>query len=353
MRDAHRWKRFARWLAGTFAGTLGVCAVLILVANPYRNIPFAPPGDRPMMDINQRWMYPALARDPRIDSAVFGTSTIRLLEPARLQERFGGAFAQLAMNSGTAWEQARMMDLFLRHHPAPRTVVVGIDGAWCGTRAAERITARGFPEWMYDEDPWNDLAYLMNGQTVEIAGRMAAHALGLQEPRYDARGWANFLPDDSAYDLARARAHIYGRAEPWRHPPPSAPAPPATERAGWDYVDHPMLEALLARLPATTTAILVLVPYHGHELGHPESGKRAGLDECKARLTAMAGRLGTVHVVDFMIPSPITETDENYWDHQHYTLAVARRLVDLMADAVRTGVDAPGLHILARPRPAP
>ena len=72
------------------------------------------------MDLNQRFMYPQIVRSGRFDAAVFGTSTVRLLDPQRLGAAFGGRFANLGMNAGTPWEQMQLADLFLRHVPRPR-----------------------------------------------------------------------------------------------------------------------------------------------------------------------------------------------------------------------------------------
>jgi hypothetical protein len=39
--------------------------------------------------------------------------------------------------------------------------------------------------------------------------------------------------------------------------------------------------------------------------------------------------------VDFMLPSPITEADDNYWDALHYRAAVADRIAGDLAAANR------------------
>src|SRR5687768_17031237 len=99
------WGKFTRTLVGTLAGLLIVLYAFIALIDPYDNVPFSPPIERPIMDINQRFMYPAVARSQRFDSAVIGTSTSRLLNPEKLDAVLGGRFANLAMNSATAWEQ--------------------------------------------------------------------------------------------------------------------------------------------------------------------------------------------------------------------------------------------------------
>jgi hypothetical protein len=53
--------------------------------------------------------------------------------------------------------------------------------------------------------------------------------------------------------------------------------------------------------------------------------------ECKRRAAVLFP--GTL-VVDFMIPSPITDDDDNYWDPRHYRVGIADRIArDLTAAA--------------------
>jgi hypothetical protein len=41
----------------------------------------------------------------------------------------------------------------------------------------------------------------------------------------------------------------------------------------------------------------------------------------------LAARIPNTLAVDFMLPSPITEADDNYWDALHYRVAIADRIV--------------------------
>ena len=66
---------------------------------------------------NARFSFPALARSAKFDSAVFGTSTSRLLRPVMLDPEFGARFANLAMNDATAYEQARILRRVRAAHP--------------------------------------------------------------------------------------------------------------------------------------------------------------------------------------------------------------------------------------------
>ncbi len=218
--DASAWRGMARTAAVTLAGGLAlVCGVIFLV-DPYDVVPFSPRAERPMMDLNQRWLYPGVARSGRFDSYVIGTSTIRLLDPERLDRAFGGRFANLAMNSATAWEQDQLARVILRAGGPPRTLVIGIDTVWCARDAdTQRITFRGFPEWMYDDNRWNDLLHLLNGKTLEIAGRLLGYWLGLTPAA---------LPGGRVRGVRAAGGELRPRPRP--HPPLSRRQDPSGAR---------------------------------------------------------------------------------------------------------------------------
>lgn len=345
------WRGYRR-LVLCLAGGLGALIYLIvLLVDPYATVWFSPPLARAPVDSNQRFSYPAVARDSRFDSAVIGTSTTRMLRPALLEEAFGGQFANLSLNSGTAHEQRELLDLFTRHHKVIKTILIGVDTIWCERQDEyTRFTHRPFPPWMYDEDRWNDLLHLFNLRTIEQTGKQIAWLLGIRDSSFDVNGFRAFLPPPEEYNLERARGHIYGNG-PRR---PVGPVEPAVtvaedERRGWTYASHAALAAMLAALPRDTTKVLMLVPYH--HMAQPAPGSLADLQwqECKRRLGTIAAGLENAHIVDFMFRSDITIRDENYWDVLHYGADVADKLPGWLAEAVRRRADRPGIFRYSGP----
>ncbi|MBT6117849.1 MAG: hypothetical protein HOH66_08265 [Rhodospirillaceae bacterium] len=339
------WRGYWRFAVG-LAGGLGTLLYLsVLLVDPYGTVWFSPPLARAPVDSNQRFSYPAIARDPGYDSVVIGTSTTRMLHPDLLEEAFGGNFANLSLNSGTAYEQRMLMDLFAEHHADIETVVVGIDTIWCQRQDDyARFTPRPFPPWMYDEDRWNDLLHLFDLRALEQTGKQIGWLLGIRDSAFDRDGFRAFLPGPSEYDLERARGHIYGAGPRRPHDPvePAAQVPEA-ERRAWVYATHDDLAAMLGALPAATVKILMLVPYHHR--AQPPPGSQAELEwrECRRRLVAIAEGFDNAHVVDFMFHSDIAMRDENYWDMLHYGASVADRLPGWLAEAVRDRADRPGI----------
>lgn len=336
------WRKFWIGLLATLLGATAFVYATIVVVDPYDTLILSPPFERAPVVSNQRFSFPALARKAKFDSAIFGTSTSRLLRPKQLDNLFGVSFVNLSMNSGTPYEQSRIFDLFARHHPRPGAVIFAIDGAWCVTGDSyTKFTFRPFPPWLYDEDKWNDFLHLLDLKTIEQTGLQFAYLTGIHPaPRRGLDGYTNFLPPRNEYDLARARTHIYGGREPRSKPPAVPPvAPTVAERAAWKFPTHEMFAGMLGRLPAETLKIVMFVPYHAYLQPARGSGEAARWRECKRRFARMAaaGEGTNTHVLDFMISSDITERDENYWDKQHFSLAVAERLGELIAAGAREG----------------
>jgi hypothetical protein len=270
-----------------------------------------------------RFSMPALASAPAFDSAVIGSSSSRLLRPAVLDTLFGGHFANLAMNAATAWEQRQMLGLFTRTHPAPRTVIIGLDIVWCET-VPSQLTGRAFPHWMYRGSRWRGYAEMANLYAVQEAASQLWVMLGFKRRRYGLDGYTSFVPPDSSYDPARVAAAFARWGLPADIPAAPAHALPALA----------MLADGLQALPSATRKILFFTPAQLAFQGAPGSDYAATFASCKQQVAAIAASIPGTLVVDFLIPSPITADVSNYWDPVHYRLPIADRIMaDLAAAA--------------------
>lgn len=328
--------------AGTGLAVFGFVYLFVVVVDPWGVLPLSPPLPRVPVSTNARFSMPALARSTRFDSAVFGTSSSRLLRPAVLDATLGGHFANLAMNAATAWEQAQMLQLFARSHPATRTVIVGLDTMWCAERP-ERSSGRPFPAWMYEGSPWAGYRQMANLYAVQEAASQLWVMLGLKRRRYGLDGYTDFLPPESQYDTARVDA-AFAR---WA----AVTTVPARQNGRYLFPALPMLHAALDLLPAATRKLLVFTPSQAGQLGAPGSDLAGLLAACKHDVAALAAGIPNTVVVDFMVPSPITLDRVNYWDPVHYRVPVADRIMADLAEAV-AGRATPDSRLLAAPSPS-
>ncbi len=342
------WSRFWRNVLATIIGLFMFIATAIYMVNPYGNLLFTPPFEKAVMATNQRFSYPSVARDPRFDSAVFGTSTSRLLDPKDLERRFGGDFANLAMNSSTAYEQYRLLDIYLRVHPLPRTVVVGLDISWCEAGdELHKYTFREFPEWMYDDTAWNDFPNMLTLKTLEIVGRKVGYLLGIRDTKYDADGYRNFLPSPSEYDLEKVRRGLYGAEGPRERSYSQEPQfLSVSEREDLNFPSHDLLKKTVEIIPDETKKVFFFAPYHFFSQPLPGTPSGEVWSECKRRINDIVSQGKNVWLVDLMIPSSLTQIDSNYWDPLHYTTNTATSVVNVLGDVVDESRQQPELYHL-------
>jgi len=308
------------------AGAVALVYAFVVLVDPFDTLPIAWPADRPPVASNARFAFPALARSPKFDSALFGTSTSRLLRPAAIDPLFGTRLVNLSMNDATVHEQLMMMRVFLRAHPSPRLFMLGLDVRWCVTGTDyQRYTGRPVPAWMYGDNRWAGLAHMLNLHAIETAGQMFGILAGLRPETYGRDGYTRFVPDDAAYDRAKVARNI-AAAGPMIPPGPRA-GPPAT----WRYPALDDLRPILSAIPPATRVVLFFVPYHQVLQPAPGSDDAAAWRECKRRVAA----LGRGTVVDFMFISPITAEADHYWDPLHFTTGIADRLAQGLGRAER------------------
>lgn len=343
------WRRFVKLFLGVFAGGILTAALLILLLDPFDMVPFSLPIERPLVSGSQRFAYPQAIRSKRFDSIIVGSSTARLIDPEQLNGPFGARFANMAMNASSAWEQWRTFEYFRRKVGAPKVLVIGIDDGWCDPNADRDRKRHGFPEWMYDDDAWNDYANLFNSGTLELAGRLVGYHLGLYRARSRYDGFEVFTPPETDYNLARARFGIWHGQAP--RALPDVPPPPlsAEERRALTFPALAWMDTMLGELPPSSLKVLAFMPVHVTAQRWPGTRDAAVEAECKARIAEIGRRRGAT-VVDWRIASPITTNDENYWDGLHYRLPIAQRIARELIGAVRDGAEATdgGYRILVR-----
>ncbi len=323
------WRRFALTAILTTSVTVAVLFGFVAVVDPWNMLPFSPGLDRVPVTSNQRFSYPSLALSPAFDSAVIGTSAVRLLRPSLLNDEFGGHFVNLAMNAATPWEQAQIATLFLRAHPKPRRIILGVDYSWCARRDhIPKLTPRPFPTWMYNGSAWRGYYELLNMFAITEAGKEAGVLMGLKREDQGRDGYSVFVPPDNRYDPVRVAAGL--RTESILEGEPGD-GPPET----WYYPAFDELLPILRMVPTGTPFMLVFVPYNHVKIPPPGHPAERVWRECKRRTEQLSAIFPGVQAVDFMRHSPITDDDDAYWDYGHVRVGVADRVARDLASAAR------------------
>jgi hypothetical protein len=344
--QAVSWHSSNRIFLATFIGILAAVYVFILLIDPYGVVPFSLPFERPIMSF-QRQMFAQILRTGRYDSIVVGTSTVMPLDPVALDRALGGHFASLALQSETAWEQVQVIDFFRRTVAAPKAVVIGYRNVNAFARENAALRESQFPSWAYDDNPWNNLLYLLNTRTLDVATHTVGALLGNVPEKVRRDGFA--MSGEAVYDPARAHELIWGRDESRRLASGQPLEWRETDGGAMDFPALPWLDASLASLPGTVRKFLLVPPVHANMLPAPGSVREALEAECKKRVAAIARRRGAV-LVDWRIASPLAAEDDHFFDLIHYRLSIAYRLIDDLNHIVNEGRESPdgSYLILAR-----
>ncbi|MBV9537766.1 MAG: hypothetical protein JOY70_02405 [Acidisphaera sp.] len=308
-------------------GAVLLVYLFVVLVNPWGDLPVSWPVARWPVDGNARYSFPFLARSADFDSAVLGSSTSRLFRPELLNRVFDGRFANLAMNSATAYEQSSLLGVFVRAHPAPRVVIIGLeDVRWCvpPSGLVRHTPEFAFPDWLYDGSRWGDYLHMADLYAVERAGQAFAEWTGLKRRVYGRDGYTRFVPDESRYDPARV-AELMAPAKPWE-PPDEGPDP---ER--WQMPALDLLREDLTRLPAATRKLMVFVPVSTRLIAPPTTRGGAWFAECKRRVVDLARGAGRAAVTDLAFASPLTSDPAHYWDAWHTRVGIADRVVTEIA----------------------
>ena len=302
------WQRFIGFFAATVLAALTISAAAIALIDPLAVSPLRIVSDEFLPQTNRRYLVPAIVRSGRYDGFLVGTSTVHSLDPLRVADRLGGTFANLALHGATLHEQAQVVRLIGRR-PTVRSIFWGLDSEWCRSAPADRYNpATEFPEWLYDENRWNDVLYSFNLGALNLVLRKVGRLLRPRAKTIRPDGFQHLLPPDTTFDIAKAQKSIYGGAPPRKLLPMQSLPPKATAALDAPFPGVAILDDALATIPATTRVILVLMPRHASALPPPGSSEDAVLQTCKAAIAASAERRGD-WVIDTMWHSAWTVDD--------------------------------------------
>lgn len=316
-----KWQGFLRFLVGGTLGIFILYALFVAIIDPYNVLSFSPDFNRAPMDGNQRFSYPAIARNTKYDSLVIGTSTSRLFQPSVLNKGLESQFAVLSMNSAMTYEQVAIFKQFNKAHAQVKHLIIGVDRPWCNSDVSyKKFTSRPFPIWMYDDLPENDFINHFTFNALQVGLKQSLYILGLKEARYAQNGYKNFLLPESQYDLEQAQRHLY-KNQPRLREAPEVPFVLSDEER--QTLSFPALEdftELVNELKPETQLSLVIVPYHHFHQNLKGTKSYAVWQECMGRMKNIARKHDKMIILDFMVPSRLTQNDENYWDPLHYRI---------------------------------
>ena len=305
------WRRMLRLYALWTFGIGIVLGGLVLALDPYDTGHFSVFESHGVPQLGPRLAMAGLGRQEQFNTAIFGSSTMQLLDPARIKAKNVHAVS-LTISATGPREQFAVAKWFLRHHPKEkaRALIFGIDGRWCEPNKALDLT-HPFPFWLYSASKFDYAAGMMQFQSLESMGRKIKLLIGsAQSMRAD--GY-NDYDTGHAWDKEGFRKRLGEAGEETE--------PEAVASQTYYFQAAQLLTDFLAKLPADIDVVLVMPPIYRPEIqGHAAAQRNA----CRATFKALAEGRANTELLDFTTRKDLASADEDYFDRLHYRSRVAR-----------------------------
>lgn len=159
-----------KWLLGWTALVLAALVLagsLVWYVDPYFHY-HAPHDDRYYYPLEYpRYINDGILRHFSYDAVITGTSLCQNFRTSELDALFGVSSVKTCFPGGPYYEINRALETALQTHPETRLIVRGLDMAMIFDGADRLRNDLGvYPEYLYDETPFNDAPYLFSKSLV-------------------------------------------------------------------------------------------------------------------------------------------------------------------------------------------
>ena len=311
-------KRFAAVLVLTAVVLLGLCAGIVRLVDPFFH--YHTPDPKGEVWFDQRAQGAGLLRSQEYKTVLMGSSLAANYRPFWFDVFYDTTTVKITFPNGGFREFGQALDYAYTRQDLDR-VIFGLDANLLARSPAEEPDQ--LPDYLYDDSPWNDAAYLLNKDVLLRSGyTLLKKAAGETQPIQDA-----FLWDGNVFFSKELALAGYERPE----------ATGVTESA------DAFLENCRANLAEVTTWLET----------HPDTefiffmstysilfwDKMDRLGQTEAMLTMLEEATATLLAYDnaeiqfFMADREMISNLDNYADHIH----IAGRVTYQMAQAMPTG----------------
>ena len=316
MKDSY--KRFSAVLLGTVLTLLLLCAGAVRLVDPFFHYRDPDPAGEVWFD--QRAQSAGLLRSQQYRTLLMGSSLAANYRPAWFDVFYDTSTVKITFPNGGFREFTTALNYAAGRQKLER-VIFGLDANLLARAPKEEPYE--LPDYLYDDNPWNDAAYLINKDVLLRSGyTLLEKAEGKTQPLEDA-----FLWDGQVYFSKELALAGYQRPERTQTALPGDALLP-NSRANLREVT-----AWLETYP-DTRFLFFFSPY---SILFWDKMDRQG--ETEAMLTLLEDTIGTLLTYDnaevqfFMADRDIITNLDNYADHIH----IAGRVTYEMAQAMPTG----------------
>lgn len=254
-------------------------------------------------------------RDPAFNAALIGNSRVQMVEPSRIDAATGLKFVTLMVPAIRPEEQLVLLRWFLRNHPRPEALVIGLDEWWC----LPSIKAdKPFPFWLYAETTLGYIGGLLRYEALEQVSRRLAYLAG-STARARPDGFWDYEQDYLAIGATEPVLH---------HQRLSAPRPTESDNPSNSFPGLAQLAEVLRQVPPATPLLLTWSPVHESYRPVPGSAADATWRACRESAQRLAVSHPRGAVLDWSGDRPESRDEANFFDRTHYRRALGQQFAD-------------------------
>ena len=308
-------KSYQRWACGLLAALfvlLGLCAGVVYAVDPclyYR----MPERWKPVF-FNERYQAAGMLKNLPADTVILGSSLTANYRASWAEALFGGKAVRITLPDGYVSEFDRALDVLFRTQ-TPERVLFGLDLNILVRD--DRGVSGALPEYLYNENPLDDLKYLLNKDTLYYSVYVLLENL---------RGGGQSVDEGFLW----SQGVVWSRAEALRtyqRPEISETALPKDAYSAAVDENLAVMDAWFQAHPETEFDVF-FPPYsilfwdQAIRKGELEA-RLAALEQACARLTAYPN----VRLFSFLFDGETAANLDNYCDYIHHTGETCHRML--------------------------
>jgi hypothetical protein len=183
------WNRF---VLGVTAGILLLVAGVNIVIDPFLHY------HRPLSWLeyplkDERYQNDGILRNFTYDAVITGTSMAQNFKPSEFDELWGAASVKVCYSGASYREIDENVRRALNYNENIRYIVRSLDGSRLNY-PADMYEYEGYPDYLYDANPFNDVNYLLNKEVIPKTLAVVNYTrAGNRTPTWDEYGsWSQY-----------------------------------------------------------------------------------------------------------------------------------------------------------------
>lgn len=156
-----------KWFFGTILCAvifLGLFAAVIMISDPYFHF-HAPLVGHSYRLYEERYINDGISRNFEYDAIITGTSMTQNFKVSEFDDLFACNAVKLPFSGASYREISQSLQRAFTYHEGIKAVLWGLDGTLL-VKEADFQSYEGFPTYLYDANPFNDVSYVLNKEIL-------------------------------------------------------------------------------------------------------------------------------------------------------------------------------------------